>query len=58
MNVPQADPGKYKSDLDKLRGLQGAAFDRAYAERVGVKAHKDAVSLFDKMAKDAQAIRT
>lgn len=48
VTVSEDDTGKYKGDLDKLAKLEGADFDKAFASRVGVSAHKDAVSLFDK----------
>ncbi len=36
----------HKADLDTLSGLQGTAFDQAYAQRIGVQAHMNAVTLF------------
>ena len=43
-----------KAKLDKLAGLKGAGFDRAYAEMLGTEEHRKDVSLFEKAAQDAQ----
>ena len=51
VTVSEDDTGKYKSDLEKLSKLDGADFDKAFATKVGVSAHKDAVSLFEKESK-------
>jgi len=47
------DP-KHQAMLDKLRGTQGAAFDREYTNTVGVAAHREAVELHEKAARDAK----
>lgn len=42
------------SILDALRPLKGAAFDQAYAQKVGVQGHKEAVQAFQKEIADGQ----
>ena len=54
VTLPTALTGKHKQTLDKLQKAQGAEFDKVYAATVGVAAHKEAVSLFDKTAKNAK----
>lgn len=44
---------KHSEQLKKLRELQGAAFDRAYATRIGVGAHEETIDLFEKAADGA-----
>ena len=48
--IPTALDSSHQSKLDKLKGLNGADFDRQYddMQRAG---HKDAVSLFERYAK-------
>jgi putative membrane protein len=48
--VPTMLDSGHQSKLDKLKGLQGADFDREY-DTMQVDAHKDAVDLFDRYAK-------
>lgn len=52
--VPDALPADERAKVDKLGTLEGAQYDRAYADEVGVKAHKEAVALFDKASKNAR----
>lgn len=52
--VPESLPAGDRAKVDKLNALEGAKFDKAYADEVGVKAHKEAVSLFDKASKGAK----
>ncbi|CAJ0865935.1 hypothetical protein R20233_01275 [Ralstonia sp. LMG 32965] len=54
ITVPDSLPADERAKVDKLSALEGAKFDKAYADEVGVKAHKEAVSLFDKASKDAK----
>ena len=49
---------KHKDQLTKLRELQGPAFDKAYAAQIGVAAHQDTVSLFQKAADGASDSQT
>jgi putative membrane protein len=42
------------SVLDALRPLKGADFDKAYAQKVGVEGHKDAIAAFQKEIADGQ----
>lgn len=44
----------HKADLDTLATLEGAAFDQAYAQRVGVQSHMNAVTLFQQASADMQ----
>ncbi|MDQ0143269.1 DUF4142 domain-containing protein [Cupriavidus necator] len=48
-----ASPADQKK-LEAIGALQGASFDKQYANEVGVKAHTDAVALFRKAASDAR----
>jgi putative membrane protein len=43
----------HSGDLDKLRGMNGRDFDREYAAQVGVAAHQQAVTLFERAAREA-----
>lgn len=43
----------HSGDLDKLREMNGRDFDREYAAQVGVAAHQQAVTLFERAARDA-----
>lgn len=52
--VPDTLPADEQAKVDKLGTLEGAKYDRAYADEVGVKAHKEAVALFDKASKNAK----
>lgn len=54
ITVPATLPSDERAKLDKLNTLEGAKFDRTYADEVGVKAHKEAVSLFDHASKSAK----
>ena len=44
----------HQADLDTLSRLQGAAFDQAYAQRVGVQSHMNAVTLFEQASAQMQ----
>lgn len=48
--VPDAPSAEQKATEMKLKAMQGAAFDKAYAAQA-VKDHKDAVALFEDEAK-------
>src|ERR1700710_2630404 len=51
--VPAALDSSHQSKLDKLKGLNGADFDKQYvSDQQG--AHKDAVNLFDRYAKGGE----
>jgi putative membrane protein len=50
---PTQPDAKDKASADRLKGLNGAAFDRAYME-AQVKDHKETVALFEKEAKSGQ----
>lgn len=52
--VPDALPADERAKLDKLGTLEGVKYDRTYADEVGVKAHKEAVTLFDQASKNAK----
>ncbi len=54
ITIPDSLPADERAKVDKLNALEGAKFDRTYAEEVGVKAHKEAVSLFDQASKNAK----
>jgi putative membrane protein len=48
--VPTAMDSAHQSKFDKLKGLQGADFDKEY-DAMQIDAHKDAVDLFERFAK-------
>ena len=50
VNLPSVMDKSHGAKLDKLNGLSGADFSKAY-EDMQVSAHKDAVSLFERYAK-------
>jgi putative membrane protein len=50
VEIPGALDSSHQSKLDKLKGLQGADFDREY-DSMQVDAHENAVSLFERYAK-------
>jgi len=47
--VPGAPSEDQQATLTKMKGLQGAEFDKAYADAM-VKDHKDTIALFEKEA--------
>lgn len=53
VDLPSSQPASEQHKVDTLRGLSGAAFDRAYAQEIGVKAHTEAVALFRKASSGA-----
>lgn len=50
-NLPTAMDAAHQSKIDKLKGLSGADFKKAYDD-MQVAAHKDAVSLFERYSKN------
>ncbi len=46
VTLPSTPDASDRATLDALKGLDGAAFDRRYADTVGVQAHVQAVTLF------------
>jgi putative membrane protein len=54
ITVPDSLPADERAKVDKLSAMEGAKFDKAYAEEIGVKAHKEAVALFDQASKNAK----
>ena len=50
LELPTAMDSARQSKLDKLKGLQGADFDKEY-DSMQIDAHKDGVSLFERYAK-------
>ncbi|MFC4521177.1 DUF4142 domain-containing protein [Cupriavidus pinatubonensis] len=46
VTLPSAPDASDRATLEALKGLSGAAFDRRYADTVGVQAHMQAVDLF------------
>lgn len=56
VSLPPTMPKSKQSEIDKLAKLKGDAFDKAFIQQAGLKAHREAVSLFDgesKSGKDA-----
>lgn len=54
IDVPDTLPAKEQADVDKLSALQGGEFDRTYTREFGVKAHKEAVALFERGSRQAK----
>ena len=54
VQVPASPPDVQKQELTELAALQGSAFDAAYARKIGVDAHQDAVSLFRDASENAK----
>jgi putative membrane protein len=52
-NVPPALDSSHQSKVDKLKGLSGADFDKAFDD-LQRSAHKDATSLFERYAKGGE----
>lgn len=50
VNLPTAMDTAHQSKIDKLKGLSGVEFKKAY-DGMQVSAHKDAVALFERYAK-------
>jgi putative membrane protein len=50
LDVPSAMDSSHQDKLDKLKGLQGADFDKEY-DSIQQSAHKDAVDLFERYAR-------
>ncbi|PZX20506.1 conserved hypothetical protein [Cupriavidus phytorum] len=55
VQLPTTPSPADQKKLEAMGALQGASFDKQYAEEVGVKAHNEAVALFRKAASDARA---
>lgn len=53
VEVPTEPSLRQKAQLKLLEGKDGAEFDKAYAEQMGVKAHQETVKLFEEGAQDA-----
>ncbi|RZT42492.1 DUF4142 domain-containing protein [Cupriavidus agavae] len=54
VQLPASPPEVQKQELAQMNTLNGAAFDQAYAQKIGVEAHEEAVSLFREAAKDTK----
>lgn len=52
-NLPTGMDAAHRSKIDKLKGLSGADFKKAYDD-MQVAAHKDAVSLFERYSKSGE----
>jgi putative membrane protein len=50
LEVPGAMDSSHQDKLDKLKGMQGADFDKEY-DSMQIDAHKDAVDLFSRYSK-------
>jgi putative membrane protein len=53
VNLPTALDSSHQSKLDKLKGMSGADFDKAFDD-LQRSAHKDATSLFERYAKGGE----
>lgn len=51
--LPQGPDEAHRREMERLRGLSGAAFDKAFTSRM-VEDHKTAVSLFENASKQAK----
>lgn len=54
VSVPENPAKDQQAKLDKLNRLNGGKFDKEYADKIGVQAHKDAVALFKKASSDVK----
>jgi len=54
IQLPASPNEGKKQELAQLANLSGAAFDKAYAQQIGVDAHQDAVKLFREATDDAK----
>ncbi|WP_042876202.1 DUF4142 domain-containing protein [Cupriavidus necator] len=54
VQLPTTPSGSDQKTLEGLGALNGASFDKQYANEVGVKAHTDAVALFRKASAEAK----
>ena len=54
VDLPKELDAKHKQDLSRLQKLQGAEFDRAYLEHMGMKDHRKDIQDFEKQAKSAK----
>ncbi len=54
IQLPASPTEVKKQELAQLSRLKGSAFERAYAQKVGVEAHEDAVKLFREAVDDAK----
>jgi putative membrane protein len=50
MPVARELNAQHRAQLNALAALQGAQFDRAYVQQMGVQAHQEAVDLFSRQA--------
>jgi putative membrane protein len=59
-DLPSAMMATHSGHLERLRALQGQAFDREYAAQVGVAGHTEALALFDRASSEGshQHIKT
>ncbi len=53
--LPGTLPADKRKELDKLAKLSGAAFDRQFIQRVGLKDHRSDIALFEKASRDAKS---
>lgn len=51
VQLPTELDAKQKAELDRLRGLQGEAFEQAYMERLGVHDHEKDIQAFERQAR-------
>ncbi len=54
VTVPTQPSMTQRAKLKLLQAMDGASFDRRYADSIGVSAHEDTVKLFRKAADSAQ----
>lgn len=54
VQLPASPPEVKKQELAELAALNGPAFDAAYARKIGVDAHQEAVALFREASQDAK----
>lgn len=54
LSLPAGLSDDKKDTISEINALQGAEFDRKYAAEIGVKAHDEAVSLFEEASKHAK----
>jgi putative membrane protein len=52
IDVPAQLDAEHRAKVDALRGLSGPQFEQAYLQDMGVRAHQDAVALFQREAQN------
>jgi putative membrane protein len=52
LSVPTQPDAEHRAQVDAMRAMDAEAFERAYMQDMGVRAHQDAVSLYERQARE------